>query len=81
VPKVRCPIWTAQLSQASPYSTFPWPLAWLLGTGQDPEGRMASVLLCVVPKDQIFDAPLSLRGPASSYRPSAEVSWIALVVL
>jgi hypothetical protein len=52
--------------------------SWLLGTGQDPEGRMASsVLLCIVPKDQIFDAPRSLRGPASSYRRSAEVSWIA----
>jgi hypothetical protein len=28
----------------------------------------SSVLLYIAPKDQIFDAPLSLRGPASSYR-------------
>jgi len=32
----------------------------------------SSILLCIVPKDQIFDAPLSLRGPASSYLGTAQ---------
>ncbi len=32
------------------------------------------LLYIIVPKDQIFDAPLLLRGPASSYRHSAQRS-------
>ena len=34
----------------------------------------SSVLLYIVPKDQIFEAPLSLRGPRSSSRHSAQRS-------
>ena len=43
----------------------------LVRTLREKDGFFCSSVY-IVPKDQIFDAPLSLRGPASSYRPSAD---------
>jgi hypothetical protein len=71
--KVRCPIWTA-FSGPPLTASFPGHSCGFSELVRTLRKDASSVLLYIIPKDQIFDAPLSLRGPRSSSRHSAQRS-------